>query len=237
MADQHHRRARIEQGVLEVLDGRDVEMVGRLVEKKNVGIGSQNAGERRATAFAARKAGRILVAGQAQLIEQHPCPVRIVAGCETRLDEGGRRREAAQVGFLWQIAEGDAGLQEAAAGIGLDQPGGELQQRRLAGAVPPDQAEPLAGADRQFGAAQERRAAKGEPNVLKDEKGGCHLAGSRLAECGAAEQSARGSAFSGVERRDAANPRVSDRPRGPRASRSCRRRGSKRTPPLLRVPG
>ena len=116
----------------------------------------------------------VFVAGEAELLEQQPRPVRIVAGREPGLDEGRRRREAGEVGLLRQVADGRARLQEAAAGVGLDQPGGDLQERRLAGAVPADQAQALAGADRQLGAGQQRRAAKGEADVLKEEKRGCH---------------------------------------------------------------
>jgi hypothetical protein len=43
---------------------------------------------------------------------------------------------------LRQIADPRAGLDKAFAGVGLDETGGNLQQRRLAGAVPPDKADP-----------------------------------------------------------------------------------------------
>ena len=54
----------------EPFDGRQVEMVGRLVEQQDIGLGRQHAGERGAAGLAAREARRILVAGEAEMLEQ-----------------------------------------------------------------------------------------------------------------------------------------------------------------------
>ncbi len=48
-----------------------------------------------------------------------------------------RGGEAGHVRLLRQVAHGGAGLDEARAAIGFHQPGGDLQQRRFAGAVAP----------------------------------------------------------------------------------------------------
>ena len=50
MADQHQRRAHAADLALQPLDGGQVEMVGRLVEQQDVGLGRQHAGQRGAAA-------------------------------------------------------------------------------------------------------------------------------------------------------------------------------------------
>ena len=57
MADQHQRRARRLEFVFEPLDAGDIEMVGRLVEQQDIGLGREHARQRRAALFAARKMG------------------------------------------------------------------------------------------------------------------------------------------------------------------------------------
>ncbi len=99
---------------------------------------------------------------QAKLLEQIARLIMVVAGAEAGLDIGQRGLVLAEIRLLRQIADGGAGLHEAAAAVGLDQPGRDLQQRRLAGAVAADQADALAGGDRQLDARQQRRAAEGQ---------------------------------------------------------------------------
>ena len=53
VADEHEGRARRLELGFEAFDGRDVEMVGRLVEQEDVGLGREHAGERGAPALAA----------------------------------------------------------------------------------------------------------------------------------------------------------------------------------------
>ena len=53
MADEDDGRARRLELGLEAFDGRDVEMVGRLVQQEDVGLGREHAGERGAAALAA----------------------------------------------------------------------------------------------------------------------------------------------------------------------------------------
>ena len=48
-----------------------------------------------------------------------------------------------------QVADGRTRLQEAIGAVGLDDAGGDLQQRRLAGAVAADKADAVAGLDLQ----------------------------------------------------------------------------------------
>ena len=53
---------------LQPFDGGQVEMVGRLVEQQDVGLGREHAGQRGAAGFAARELGRVFLAGQAELV-------------------------------------------------------------------------------------------------------------------------------------------------------------------------
>ena len=93
--------------------------------------------------------------------------IMVVAGAEAGLDIGQRRLVVAEIRLLRQIADGGAGLHEAAAAVGLDQAGGDLQQRRFAGAVAADQADALARRHRQLDARQQRRAAKGQRDIFQ----------------------------------------------------------------------
>ncbi len=154
----------------EAFDRRDVEMVGGLVEQENVGLGRKHAGERRAPALAAREPRRLLLPREPKALEQIARPVRIVARRKSRRDEGAGGGEAGEIGLLRQIADGRRRLNEAAAAIRLDETGGDLEQRRFARAVPPDETEPLARRDRKLGAVEQRGAAEGEMDVLEQEE-------------------------------------------------------------------
>ena len=101
-------------------------------------------------------------------------PVILRFGVKPCLDIGERCREQRQIRLLRQIADGGARLGEAAAGIRLHQAGGDAQQGGLARAVAPDQAQPVAGRDRQSGAGQHRCGAKTEADILQQEQGWRH---------------------------------------------------------------
>ncbi len=148
VADQHNRRAQGFEHRLQALDGDHVEMVGGLVEQQDIGFRCQHAGERRTPAFPAGEARRLLLPGETEALQEIARAVRIVAGGEPGLDEGGRGGEAGQVRGLQQIADGHRGLDEAAAAIRLDLAGGDLEQRRLARAVAAHQTQTLRRSDR-----------------------------------------------------------------------------------------
>ncbi len=71
MADEHQRAAAAGQFAFQPFDGREIEMVGRLVEQQDVGL--EGASTR---ASAARRASppeevrRVFVAGEAELFQQ-----------------------------------------------------------------------------------------------------------------------------------------------------------------------
>ena len=84
MADQDQRRAQARQFAFQPFDRRQVEMIGRLVEQQNVGLGRERAGERGAAGLAAGEVFRLFVAGQAQRVEQVMRAIFGVARAEAR---------------------------------------------------------------------------------------------------------------------------------------------------------
>jgi len=67
-----------------------------------------------------------------------------------------------------------AGLGEAIPGIGLRQPGRNAQQGGLAGAIAPDQADPVAGHNGQLRAGKQGCDPKGHDDVLQQKQRGRH---------------------------------------------------------------
>ena len=144
MADDDQRATSAFQLAFQPFDGRKIEMVGRLVQQQDIGRGRQHPRQRRAAGLAAGDMRGVFVAVQPELLHQIARLIMIVAGAEAGLDIGQRRLVVAEVRLLRQIADGGAGLHEAAAAVGLDKAGGNLQQRRFARAVAADQADALA---------------------------------------------------------------------------------------------
>ena len=73
MADEQHRAVEFAQGPFQRVAGPQVEMVRRLVEDQEVGVGGGQPGQRRAVALAAAQAADFLkdhVAGDAEAGEQ-----------------------------------------------------------------------------------------------------------------------------------------------------------------------
>ena len=81
VADHREGRARLRQFLLQPFDRDEVEMVGRLVEQQNVGIGGEDPRERRAARLAARQLRGIGAAGRRRDRPSAPardrgCPLR-----------------------------------------------------------------------------------------------------------------------------------------------------------------
>ena len=167
MADDHQRRLARGEVVFQPFDGGEIEMVGRLVEQQNVGIGRQNARQRRTPRFAARQMRGIFITMQAELFQKISGLVVVIARRQPGFDISERGRKAGKIRLLRQIAHRGARLHEPAAMVGLHQPGDDLQQRRFARAVAADQAEPIASGHGQFDAGEQRRAAKSQRDVFQ----------------------------------------------------------------------
>ena len=100
----------------------------------------------------------------------------VVAGIETFLDVGQCRGVRGKIRFLRQVTHRYAGLDKAGAVVRLDETGSDLQERRLAGAVAPDQTHAFACGHRKIGTLQERRTAKGQGNTGELDEGWRHRA-------------------------------------------------------------
>jgi hypothetical protein len=96
--------------------------------------------------------------------------MRVVTGAQTCLDVAQRRVVAGKIWLLRQVANARPRLHEQLAVVGLDQPGGDLQQRRLARAVATHEADALARRHRHLDAVEQRVAAEGERDIAKLEK-------------------------------------------------------------------
>jgi hypothetical protein len=166
VADEHQAAAQAGQLGFQPFDGGEVEMVGGLVQQQQVGRRGQGAGQRGAAGLAAGEGGGAFLAGQAQGAQQGERAVGVVGRAEAGFAIGQRGRRGAEIGLLREVADGDAGLAEHSAFLGLQQVGGNLQQRGLDAAGAAYQAEAVAGADGQFGAIQQGRAAQGQTYVL-----------------------------------------------------------------------
>ena len=174
MADQHEGRAERRQLLFQPFDGREIEMVGGLVEQKHIGLGRQHPHDGGAARLAARQARGILVAREAQLLQQIARLVGLVAGPEAGLDVIHDRGEAAEIGLLGQVAHGGVGLEEAHALVRLGLGGGDAQKGGFARAVTADEGQPLAGRDGNLRPLEKGLAADGEFDALERQKRGSH---------------------------------------------------------------
>ncbi|KPH86475.1 hypothetical protein GLUCOINTEAF2_0202783 [Komagataeibacter intermedius AF2] len=168
--DDHGGRQR-QQFALQPFNGGHVQMVGGFVQQKQVWLGRKCAGQRAAAGFTARQRGRVFRAVQPQFGQKQFGAVFRVARSHARADIIQRGGEARQVGFLRQVAHGGAGLDENGAVIGLYLTRGNAQKGGLAAAIAPDKADALARANAEARAIEQRRAAKGQGNILKEKKG------------------------------------------------------------------
>jgi len=174
VADEHEAGAQPAEFLLQPLDGRQVEVIGWLVEQQDVGGGGKDAGQRGAARLATGKTGWGFVARETELLQQVAGAVRIIARAQPRLHIRESRRKPPEIRLLRKIADGRAGLDEAAAAIGGEQPRGDPEQRRFPGAVAADKTDPVARGYHQFGARQQRRRAQAEMNVLQGQQWRCH---------------------------------------------------------------
>ncbi len=176
VADEDHRRTQALQLAFQPLDRRQIEVVGGLVEQKDVGLRCERLRQGGATALAAGQGRGLFLAGQTELLEKVAGTIRVVARSQTRLHVGERILEGAEIRLLGEVANGRARLDEARAAIRLDEAGGDLQQGGFAGAVPADKASPLARRDGQFGVLDEGCSAERQSDVLECQKWRCsHL--------------------------------------------------------------
>ena len=146
VADDDKRAAETLQPFFDPLDGRDVEMVGRLVEQQHVRVLRKRPHDRRTPPFAARCLGRLAREVDAELIGNRFRLVplwRVVA----RQDVVGERGEAGHRRFLLQQDDARSRHDRPSTLIRIDFRAQQLHQRRLASAIAPDQRQPVARTD------------------------------------------------------------------------------------------
>ena len=104
----------------------------------------------------ARQAGRIVVAldGMAQAVELGEQRAELAQAAGDDVEGGALEHRAGAL--LGEPADTQPGAGHDLASLRFDLAGDQAQQRRLAGAVAPDQAEPLAAVDRQPGPVEQR---------------------------------------------------------------------------------
>ena len=175
VADHDQRAAHLLlQPAFQMEDLGEIEMVGRFVEQQQVGFGQAGARDQRQALPAARKRRKRPLAElprKAQGFQDDiDLPGLLVAhrrgqGIECRLVE--RYREQGGRNLLFGHGDGQAPAHGQRARIGLVAAGQRHQQRGLAAAVGPDQADAVVLADRESGIRQHRVGA------VRDGQAGC----------------------------------------------------------------
>ena len=198
--DQDDRAGEARQQVLQPDDRLQVEVVGRLVEQQHIGRGRQRLRQRHALLQPAGKLVDHPVGRQLQALERLgdtllPGPaaqrldaalqrIQILAGrmrlvaLAQRLGLGHadahrleHRRARRELRLLRDVMAPQALLELQQPVVRALQPGEDLQQRGLAGAIAADQAEALARLERHRRVVEQRDMPVGETGVLEGEKG------------------------------------------------------------------
>ena len=152
MADHHRTAGELLQGVLQVLQGLDVQVVGGLIEQDDVAALGEGLGQVHPVAFTARQQADLLLLVPALEVERphiaaaDQFPVAHLDHVQTAGDRLPHRIVRLQVvaalvdiGQLHRLPEADG------AGIRLLLAGDQLEQGRLAGAVGADHADDAVG--------------------------------------------------------------------------------------------
>ena len=154
MADEHQRASAARELGLQPFDGRQVEMVGRLVEQQDVGRGRQHAGQRGAARFAAGEFAGVLLAGEAELLQQVARADADRRRAQARLDIGERGRRS-PTGPAPAAGSGSVapGCTKRVPPSGSIRPAAIFSSVDLPEPLRPTRHDPLARRDRQLGAA------------------------------------------------------------------------------------
>ena len=178
----HDQRARpLGEPVLDPLDGADVEVVGRLVEGEYVRLAEQRPRERHAAALADRQ--RADLRGQRRDLQRVRDGLDLVVVDVLGPRQGGvDGRGLVEPGLLRHVLEHEVAPPRDLPLVGLEQRGlalrdsraldDHLEQRRLAGAVRADQADPVAITDGERHAREHDAIAEPLVQLLDGEDGG-----------------------------------------------------------------
>ena len=170
VADEHERERRVRQQLFEPEDAFEVEVVRRLVEQQQVRLADQLAGDRQPLSPAAgQRVDRLVGVAEPDLAEQDVAPrsparARRRGSSAWRVDERPARTvaPAREHVLLRQVARAAvAGGDSIDPSSGCLDAGQDLQQRRLARAVRPDQARPLGVVEADAQAVEDHAGAEG----------------------------------------------------------------------------
>ncbi len=142
----------------------------RLVEDEQVGLPDLDCGEREPLPLAAREVAGVPSGRPAQPdpVEGRPRAGGIPCNCQGNLVERGLADEV-PAGILREVEDAAAALDDSR--VRLEQAGGELGERRLAGPVRAGEADDLAPAELEIDRREDRRpAAVGERDVAQAEE-------------------------------------------------------------------
>jgi hypothetical protein len=89
--------------------------------------------------------------------------VAVIGRAKARLNIIDNAPETRKIGFLRQVTDGRAGLDEARPAIRLHEPRRDLEQGRFAGPVAANDAHPLTRPDIEIDTIEKRGAAEGQP--------------------------------------------------------------------------
>ena len=166
MADQNQGRINLPQRALKPFNGRQVEMIGRLVKQQHFRTSRHGFGQRDTATLATRHGGNIrrrlnmqirdkLISALAVFIIHQPLQDKILSLLIT-----------GKAGILRQIFDMNAGLHKTLAIIRLDQSGENFQQGRFARAIAPHQTNAIIAPDRERSPRQKRRHTMRQVNII-----------------------------------------------------------------------
>src|SRR5258706_3600957 len=178
VADEQQCAVEVQHHVFEPRDGFDIQMIGRFIQQQEVGLRDQCAAQHHPAPPAARQGANRRAAIELQarndLIHLQfglPIVVRRGAGPDAAHDHVAHRRLARGRHLLGQTRDPRAGAHPHLAAVRRDLPGNELQQRRFAFAVAPEQANALGAANLQVGIVQQGFEAETEGDFVEADGG------------------------------------------------------------------
>ena len=173
VADDDEGAAIAAKPVLQPVDRREIEMVGRLVHQQDVGRLRQRPGDRCPAPLATRGGGRGTIEVDSDLRGDRVDLVqrRRVGAGKRIIAQGGEARDRRVL--LEQHHLGPR-LDRPPALVGVDQPGQSPEQGRLAGAVAADERQPVSRPDEDVEAAEQPAITLDQAEIFKSEYGSGH---------------------------------------------------------------
>ena len=152
MADDDDRAGIIRDHLLQQVEGFEIEIVGRLVEHQQIRRQRQGAGQQQARALAARQArhGRARLLGSKEEVAHVADDVLLLAVDFDPVAAAARQRVLQghvileRDALLVEARQFEIGAKAHEARVGFERAGQEVDERRLARAIAPDDAKPVA---------------------------------------------------------------------------------------------